>query len=66
MARTLDLWAALDPYNWSPNGAVADARAMAVDWSVVGHDLADAMNIFAAGINESDSRQLKLIFPAND
>lgn len=66
MARTLDLWGALDPYNWSPTPHTADANALAVDWGVVGQDLADAMDAYFLEVEEDDQRQLTLAFPSND
>jgi hypothetical protein len=43
VARTLDLGGQFDEYNDSPNGAVADWRALFSDWQVVGLELAAAM-----------------------
>jgi len=42
-ARTLDLFATYDTYNGSPNGEIADRRALRADWQVVGNDLVEAM-----------------------
>ncbi len=62
LARTLDLAGSLDSYNWSGTGAEADARAMSVDWSLVGDDLATAMSQFALKPTDSaGNEQLRLI-----
>jgi hypothetical protein len=66
MARTFDLWGALDPYNWSPNGDVADSIAMHLDWATVGQDIANAMDSYISQVKEEESRQLQLVFPLTD
>lgn len=66
MARTLDLWASLDPYNWSRDGNAADARGMAADWGGMWADLSTALTTFAVETDDGKQRQLQLIFPAND
>lgn len=47
MARTLDLWGSLNTHNWSETPQMADAKAMAVDWGMVGSDLSQAMEQFS-------------------
>jgi hypothetical protein len=42
VARTLDLGAQFDWYNYSPTDEDADARAIYADWTAVGDDLARA------------------------
>lgn len=44
MARTLDMWGALNVYNVSRTPQEADARAMASDWHAVGDDLNTAIS----------------------
>jgi hypothetical protein len=39
VSRTLDLWGQFDDYNTSPNGDIADARAIFADWLMVGEEL---------------------------
>lgn len=43
-ARVLDLGGTFDEYNDSPNGQVADARAIYSDWLAVGVALSSCMN----------------------
>jgi hypothetical protein len=52
MARTLDVWGSLDPFNWSRSPHEADAVAMQADWSLVGQDLATAMESFGAELQD--------------
>lgn len=40
MARTIDLFGALNTYDKSDNAQMADAKALRADWSVVMSDLA--------------------------
>jgi len=47
VARTLDLGATFDEYNESLTVALADAKALYVDWCLVGESLCEAMNRFA-------------------
>ena len=42
-ARALDLFGVFDTYNESPDGALADSRAIGSDWRIVGEELASAM-----------------------
>jgi hypothetical protein len=44
--RLLDWHGLYDLYNVSPNGQVADTKAMFADWRMVGQDLSDAMLTF--------------------
>jgi hypothetical protein len=44
--RLLDWYGLYDLYNVSPNGQVADTKAMFADWRMVGQDLHDAMLTF--------------------
>ncbi len=44
VARAVDLGATFTQYNISPNGAIADERALRSDWKVVGQDLKKAMD----------------------
>jgi hypothetical protein len=46
VARTLDLTGQFDEYNESPNGDIADAKALFWDWRVVGHSLFGAVKAF--------------------
>lgn len=48
LARTLDIGGTLDSYNESPTPSVADARAIASDFAVVGEDLRESVNAWAA------------------
>jgi hypothetical protein len=41
LARTLDLWASVDPWPWHGSFAL-DARALYRDWEIIGADLVDA------------------------
>jgi hypothetical protein len=43
IARLFDFWGLYDEYNSSPTAAQADALALAVDWNIVGEDLARVM-----------------------
>ena len=45
-ARSLDLAGQFDEYNESPNGQVADAKALFSDWRIVGESLIEAMKAF--------------------
>lgn len=66
-ARTLDLLGSLDSYNWSGTGDQADALAMYVDWSLVGADLAKAMESFRMKpVDRAGNQQLDLISPTED
>lgn len=38
-ARMVDVSGSLNTYNYSRNGAEADARAICQDWSAIGHDV---------------------------
>ncbi len=61
-ARTLDIYGSLDSYNWSGSPAEADARAMAIDWVIVGNEIAAAMNQFARQpMDRAGNEQLCLI-----
>jgi hypothetical protein len=42
-ARVLDLYGTFDKYNSSATEREADYKAIWADWSVVGHDIFDAM-----------------------
>ncbi len=42
-ARSLDLAGQFDEYNDSPTEDMADARAMFVDWRIVGETIIDAL-----------------------
>ena len=39
IARLLDLFGTFDEYNRSPNGQIADARALRSDFGVIGSDI---------------------------
>jgi hypothetical protein len=43
VSRTLDLGGLYDEYNSSPDGNIADMRALASDWMVVQNDVANAI-----------------------
>lgn len=47
-ARSIDLFGVFDTFNESPNGAVADARAIRADWLAVGDDMRAAAEQWAA------------------
>ena len=49
MSRVLDLFGVYDRYNTSTNAQEADSRAIQNDWSVVGSDLADAIENYKGG-----------------
>lgn len=38
-ARLVDVSGSLNTYNYSHNGAEADARAICQDWTAIGHDV---------------------------
>ncbi len=42
-ARIMDLSGSLNTYNYSRNGAEADARALAQDWRAIGRDVRAAL-----------------------
>lgn len=42
----LDFSGALNTYNESPNGEIADARAFREDWKAVGDDMRRALEAF--------------------
>ncbi len=46
-ARVFDLWGQFDDYNRSDTPADADAKAIAADWSLVGQDILDSINLWA-------------------
>ncbi|HVT44331.1 MAG TPA: hypothetical protein VMT00_08070 [Thermoanaerobaculia bacterium] len=58
--RVFDPFGLPEPYNWSATPAEADAHAMALDWGMVGKDLADAI----AELNAPDPKQLALFDPS--
>jgi hypothetical protein len=45
-ARSLDLAGQFDECNESPNGELADARALFGDWRAVGESILGAMRVF--------------------
>lgn len=45
-ARTLDLTGQFDDYNDSPTVEMADAKALFVDWRIVGESLVSALRAF--------------------
>ncbi|HUP60442.1 MAG TPA: hypothetical protein VNA69_08505 [Thermoanaerobaculia bacterium] len=62
LGRVFDPFGLPEPYNWSPGPAEADVLAMAVDWGMVGKDLADAFAEYSA----PDASQLALFTPSID
>ena len=48
-ARIFDMGGTLIVYNESDATTIADTRAIAMDWYVVGEDIRQAMNAFAHG-----------------
>ena len=45
VAAVLDMGGTLREYNASPNGEIADARAIMSDWIVTGNDIRSAIGI---------------------
>lgn len=50
MARIFDFGGTLNTYNDSPNGAVADKRALSEDWKSVGNTLRTALAEYRSSI----------------
>lgn len=48
-ARSLDLGATFDSYNYSKSEEQADAKALGADWHIVGETLAKAIDSHAEG-----------------
>lgn len=50
VARTLDITGTFDSYNESPNGKVADVRALTNDWKMVGFDIQTGLDEYGKEI----------------
>jgi hypothetical protein len=59
-ARVLDVFGVFDFYNFSPTPEQAEARAMYVDWAMVGQDLQKAMAEWDAACPADAERQGEL------
>ena len=52
MARLVDVGGTLSEYNDSPDGQIADAEAMWMDWAVVGQDMCHALEIYESQLKD--------------
>ena len=46
VARLADFGGTLNEYNYSPDGEVADAIAIWMDWAITGQDIREAMDAY--------------------
>ena len=49
----MDVFGSLNLFNWSRTQEEADTMAMYVDWSMVGEDLATAMEAFSVDTHDA-------------
>lgn len=56
MARIVDFGNTLSQYNTSPDGATADARALAADWQAVGDCMKQAILRYSRSLERRSAR----------
>ena len=56
VGRLVDVGGTLDVYNTSPDGATADARALAADWQAVGDCMKQAILRYSRSLEKRSSR----------
>ena len=59
VARTLDIGGTFDFYNESPNGRIADTRAIMNDWKMVGLDIQEGINAYRKEITGGETLERK-------
>jgi hypothetical protein len=52
VGRIVDVSNSLNMYNYSPDGAQADSRALYQDWKAIGHDVHVALEQLRAEVRE--------------
>lgn len=54
IGRTIDLWGCFGDFNDSPTEEIADQRGLYSDWSMVGKDLAEAIEREGSRLNAGE------------
>lgn len=54
-ARTIDMFGALDEYNYKVTEAEADAEALKRDWNIIGIDIANAIGEYDQTTSPSEN-----------